>query len=250
MSDGDFVEIRRWPVRVLVRADLADSLGAWLLGRHPARPGGATAFASGRGAAWAFALPDGRRVVLREYRRGGWIGRCVRRTYLGWTARPFRELAVTDHARRRGVPTAEVLAARAVGRLVYRGAIVTAEIPDARPALDLLRALPAADARAAVATAVGRTVGTMHRLGLVHADLNCDNLLVAKAPDGWEARVIDLDRARLVDPPVGGPERAAALARLGRSLRKLDPGGTIATEALRAAFRSGYEKGANLPCAC
>lgn len=250
MSETNFVEVRRWPVRILVRADLADSLGAWLLGPNPTAPAGATAFTSGRGAAWAFALPDGRRVVLREYRRGGWLGRFVRRTYLGWTARPFRELAVTARAHRRGVPTAEVLAARAVGRLVYRGAIVTAEIPAARPVLDVLRALQAADERLAVATAVGRTVGAAHRLGLVHADLNCDNLLVAGSPGDWEARVIDLDRARLVDPPVGERDRAAALARLARSLRKLDPGGAIAPEPMRAAFRSGYEQGASFTCAC
>lgn len=250
LSDLDFVEMRRWPVRVLVRADLAESLGRWLLERRPAPPPDAAGFSSGRGGARAFALPDGRRVVLREYRRGGWLARCVRRTYLGPRARPFHELAVTARARGRGIPTAEVLAARVVGRLVYRGAIVTLEIPGARPVLDALRAEASADGRQSIAAAVGRAVGAMHRQGLAHADLNCGNLLVAASAHGWDARVIDLDRAALVEPPLGDAGRRAALARLARSLRKLDPGAELAGPAVRAAFRAAYEEAAGSPCAC
>jgi 3-deoxy-D-manno-octulosonic acid kinase len=245
-----FVELRRWPVRVLVRAELADSLGEWLLERRVTPPADATRFATGRGGTWAFSLPDGRRAVFREYRRGGWLARVVRRSYLGFEARPFREVAVAARAWRRGVPTAEVLAARVIGRVLYRGAIVTALIPGATPALDALRAAATEADRLAIASAVGHAVGEMHRLGLVHPDLNCQNLLVAPGPDGVVARVIDLDRASLVDPPVGVTERASALARLGRSLRKLDPEGRLGTEAARGAFRAGYEEAAHLPCAC
>lgn len=246
----DFVEIRRWPVRVLVRADLAQTLGEWLLGRALERPADATGFDTGRGGAWTFALPGAGRGVYREYRRGGWLAHCVRRTYLGAEARPFRELAVTARAAARGIPTAEILAARVVGRLVYRGAVVTALIPDAGPALAALRAAATPAERDEVATVLGRTVGTMHRLGLVHADLNCDNLLVARSEDGVEARVIDLDRARLVEPPVAAVDRAAVLSRLERSLRKLDPEAEVGTQAVRLAFKRGYEEAADLPCGC
>lgn len=250
MSDPGFVEIRRWPVRALLRADLVGAMGEWILAREVTLPPDATAFASGRGGARAFALPDGRRVVWREYRRGGWVGRWVRRTYAGFVARPFQEVVVTARARARGIPTAEVLGARVIGRGVYRGAIVTAEIAGATPALDALRSVTGRETANAIAGAVGRAVGSAHAHGLAHADLNCNNLLVAERPEGWQAWVIDLDRARLVRPPLATRERAGALARLARSARKLDPAGTAITPGLRAAFRAAYEEAAGEPCGC
>lgn len=251
MTDAsDFVELRRWPVRVLLRVDLAESLGPWLLARHPVAPPDAMPFTSGRGGAWAFALADGRRAVFREYRRGGWLARWVSRTYLGLEARPFRELRVAVEARRRGIPTPEVLAARAVGRGVYRGAIVTAEVSGAVPVLDALAATPEAAVRRAIGAAAGQAVGAMQRGGLVHADLNCNNLLVRRTPADAQAFVIDLDRAWLTDGPLEAGARAAGLGRLARSLNKLDPDRTLGDADVRAAFRRGYEEAAGSSCAC
>src|SRR5207244_13550456 len=66
----------------------------------------------------------------------------ARETYLGLRPRPLRELALTVEARRRGVAAAEVLAARVEGRLAYRGALVTAEVPAAATLLEALRGAP------------------------------------------------------------------------------------------------------------
>jgi len=249
MSDHGFIERRRGRVRVLVRSDLGRSLGDWLLAPNAAPPPEARPFGSGRGGASAFVLSDGRRVVWRTYRRGGVVGRVIRASYVGVRARPFRELAVTAQAAVRGVPCAEVLAARVVGRVLYRGAIITAEIEDARPVLDVLAATTDPETRAAVATAAGRAVGTAHACGLVHADLNCGNVLV-RPRAGWEGWIVDLDRARLLPPPVGARLRARALARLMRSYAKLGGADLGVSASEKAAFRAGYEEAARVPCEC
>jgi tRNA A-37 threonylcarbamoyl transferase component Bud32 len=247
---GGFVRLDRGDVRVLVRQDLATTLGRWLLDRAPAEPPGTTRIQGGRGGARVLRVADGPWVVVRPYRRGGWPARIVRESYVGCRPRPFRELAVAVEARARGLPTAEPLAASVAGRLVYRGVLVTAEIASARPLLEALRGLGGDADRIAVASAAGRSVGAAHRLGLVHADLNCDNVLVVGPPGPVSAYVIDLDRARLARGRVPDRLRASSLARLGRSLRKLDPDARLVPERLRLAFRAAYEEEAQARCAC
>jgi tRNA A-37 threonylcarbamoyl transferase component Bud32 len=63
----------------------------------------------------------------------------------------------------------------------------------------------------------------MHRNGVWHNDLNVKNILVRAEGDKPAVYVIDFDRGRLFEGAV--PERAAEgnLARLHRSVRKLDP---------------------------
>jgi len=233
-------------IRAAVRTDLADVLGPWLLAPVLERPAGAESIASGRGSAYRAQLRGGVRAVVRPYRRGGWLARVVRETYLGWRPRPLRELIATVEARRRGVAAVEVLAARVEGGLAYRGALVTAEVADAMPLIDALRGATDAGARAALARSAGSVVAAMHAAGVVHPDLNLTNLL---ARAGAVVAVVDLDRAGLVTPPLGAPARRRSLRRLRRSLRKLDPEGALGDAAAIAAFRSSYAE-AGLPCAC
>ena len=225
MPDG-YVALGASGVRVLVRADLARSLGAWLVTTPLALPPDSVAVRSGRGAAWRMRLPGGGRGVLRRYRRGGVVARLVRETYLGVVTRPFHELAVTTEARRRGVAAPEVLGARVEGWLVYRGAIVTAEVPHATTLVEALRTAGDDSRRHALAAAAGRVVGQMHRAGVWHADLNLTNLL-ATAGDDADVTVLDFDRARLARRPLGARARRRNLERLARSLRKLDPDGGL-----------------------
>lgn len=238
--------LARGRVRAAVRRDLADVLGPWLLAPVLATPAGAQAIASGRGSAYRAALPGGVRAVVRPYRRGGWLARVLHETYLGWRPRPLRELLATVEARRRGVAAVEVLAARVEGGLAYRGALVTAEVPDATPLIDALRGAADPGTRAALARSAGSVVAAMHAAGVAHPDLNLTNLL---ARAGAVVAVVDLDRAVLVAPPLGAPARRRNLRRLLRSLRKLDPGGALGDAAAIAAFRSSYAE-AGFPCAC
>jgi 3-deoxy-D-manno-octulosonic acid kinase len=172
----------------------------------------------------------------------------VRETYLGVMARPFRELAVTVEARRRGVPVPEVLAARTEGRLAYRGAILTAEVPGVVPLLDALRAAADDARRRALAAGAGRVVAAMHHAGVFHADLNMTNLL-APLSGAVEVTVLDFDRARLASGPLGPRARRSNLERLARSLRKLDPAGRVAAPEDIAAFHAAYAGAAEAPCA-
>jgi 3-deoxy-D-manno-octulosonic acid kinase len=246
VPDG-YRTLRRGRVRTAVRADLVDSLAPWLLETPLAPPPDSVAIAGGRGGAWRVMLPGGLRAVLRCYRRGGLVARVVRETYLGFVGRPFHELEVTTEARRRGVAAPEVLAARVEGWLLYTGAIVTAEIPDAVTLLEALRRAADDASRRALATRAGSVVARMHRAGVWHADLNLTNLLV---PVGGPSTltILDLDRARLGSRPL--PPRACRqnLARLARSLRKLDPQGRLAAPEDIAAFHAAYASTAGATC--
>jgi len=245
------VVLRAGSVRVAVRRDLADELGGLLLARRLGIPADAEPLAGGRGGGFRLRLRNGLGTVVRSCRRGGVLARLVRETYLGVVARPWRELAVADEARRRGVPTPEVLAVRVVGRGMYRGAVVTAEVEGGAPLVEALRFAGEETARAAIAAAAGAAIATMHRAGLMHRDLNATNVLVRTIP-GCEpvAVVIDLDRARLCRGPVALRQRKAMLARLARSLEKLDPGGEVTGRGERRAFRGAYEAALGEPCGC
>jgi 3-deoxy-D-manno-octulosonic acid kinase len=169
------------------------------------------------------------RWVVRHYRRGGavrWLG--DRYLRLG-TVRPLRELRASAAARARGVRTPEVLAL-AVHRAGawYRADLVTAEVAGAT---DLAEALWAEHADAVDAAARRQSLGAAAQLldaladaGVAHADLNAKNILLAPGSPGAAAtapvaHVIDLDGCRVGGPLAPGA-RAAARARLVRSLRK------------------------------
>jgi len=228
------------PVRAAIRRDLVPVLGPWLLARRLEIPPDAAPIASGRGAAFRITFPGGHRMVLRLYRRGGFLARLVRETYLGLQPRPLRELALTVEVRRRGVPAAEVLAARVEGGITYRGALVTAEVPAAATLVEALRAAPDVAARRALAAATGRAIASLHAAGVFHADLNLTNLLVHPGEDGPGVVLLDFDRARLRATPLPIRVRRRNLRRLARSLAKLDPTGALAGEAERQAFRLAY----------
>jgi 3-deoxy-D-manno-octulosonic acid kinase len=246
--------VRAGPVRAAIRRDLRPLLEAWLLAPRLALPVDAVPLAAGRGGAFRVVLPDGQRVVVRLYRRGGVLARFVRETYLGPGlgpgARPLRELAVTAEISRRGVATVDVLAARVEGRLFYRGALVTAEIPSATTLIDALRRADPA-ARRVLAASAGRAIAVLHEAGVSHADLNMTNILVAPGPDGERIALVDFDRARLRDGALPGAARRRNLTRLARSLAKLDAEGTLAGAEERRVFRTAYASAGTgeVPCA-
>jgi 3-deoxy-D-manno-octulosonic acid kinase len=242
---GGYAVVAASPVRAAIRRDLVPRLGSWLLAPRLVLPPDAVPLATGRGAAYRVVLPGDVRAVLRLYRRGGLLARIVRETYLGLRPRPLRELALTEEVRRRGVSAAEVLAARVEGGVAYRGALLTAEVPEATTLGEALTAAPGAAARAALAAAAGRAVGRLHAAGVFHADLNVSNILVRPGP---EVVLVDFDRARLADGPLSPRARRRNLARLTRSLAKLDPAGRLAGKPERAAFAAAY--GGILPAPC
>ena len=177
----------------------------------------------GRGVSWAFDAGD-ERWVVRHYRRGGMIARFLRDRYLRLGAsRPYRELVASVEARRRAVRTPEV-----IGYVIYGGApfyradIVTRFVDDSQ---DLASAtfgpdLPSIAHQTAAWAAAGELLRTMFDAGVVHADLNLRNILIA-GRDPAVAWLIDLDRCRVTDAP-SAAARLAMLERFHRSRRKLE----------------------------
>ena len=171
-------------------------------------------------------LDDGGAALVRSYRHGGMLRHFTGGIFFTWPPRPFRELAMTEEARRRGLPTLEILAAcvERVWGPFYRGWLVTRELEGAHDLWAVVqRDLFGMINRRPLLEAVARTVRQMHRHGIYHADLNLRNILVRREADRLASYIIDLDKARFFpgEVPCVGAQRN--LARLLRSVRKLDP---------------------------
>ncbi|MDR2214343.1 MAG: 3-deoxy-D-manno-octulosonic acid kinase [Nevskiaceae bacterium] len=172
--------------------------------------------AKGRGAALVFE-EEGRRYVLRHYRRGGLIGKFNPDRYL-WrgeaATRPLRELRLTMQLAAAGLPVPFAIGARVLRwGPFYRGDLITAMLADTRT---LAQRLDEAEVSLRTWAQIGRCIRRFHDYGLYHADLNAHNILLR---GDEEVYLIDFDRCRLRDP---GLWRDANLARLYRSLTKLD----------------------------
>lgn len=248
MTPPGYTLLRRGKVRVLVRHDVATRLGPWLLRPVMAPPNDAESIASGRGGAFRARGDGGLRLVVRPCRRGGWLGRVVTRTYLGWRPRMWREVEVSAGARARQVPTPAVLAARVEGWGLYRGFVVTEEALDTITLAEALRGGYDLPAQVRFARAAGEAVGRLHRAGVDHADLNLANILVARQGEGT-AHILDLDRADLGEAPLTAAARRRNLRRLERSWHRLTEGAPVGAE-IRAAFGAGYDAAGEASCGC
>jgi 3-deoxy-D-manno-octulosonic acid kinase len=193
--------------------------------------------------------PDAReRWVMRHYYRGGALASpLLGDRYLAvGRPRPVRELLAAHYARTRGIPTPAVVAGAVYGAGIwYRADLATEQISDATDLADVLwgenvRAVPA---EAALFT-VGALVRRLERAGILHADLNAKNLLVAGAGTDLRVHLIDLDRCCARDPGVPVPTFSMR-HRLERSLRKFEERtGRRLTPQAWSALRSGFaEKG-------
>ncbi len=173
----------------------------------------------GRGTVAFVRTGEGRRWVLRHYRRGGLIARLSDDLYV-WTGadrtRPFTEWRLLRQLRAWGLPVPTPVAARYQrAGLFYRADLITAELPVRRT---LTQALQQASLPNETWHAVGQCVGSLHARGVQHADLNAHNLLVGANNDIY---VLDFDRGRI---RMRGAWERAVLARLQRSLLKVTAG--------------------------
>jgi len=173
-------------------------------------------------------LGSGETALVRRYRHGGFFRKFTGDIFFTWPPRPFRELAVTLEARRRGVPTVEALGAwvERVGGPFYRGWFITGEL---KGALDLWDALGgelfSASERKILLEAAARSVRRMHQMGVYHEDLNLKNIVVRREGDRIAGYIIDLDKAKLFSGEISAHRSGRNLGRLLRSVRKLDPEG-------------------------
>jgi 3-deoxy-D-manno-octulosonic acid kinase len=195
---------------VVARADLSDAV-AEALADAPTLARWAAARAErvvegGRGPAWRVDL-GGLPAAVRHYRRGGWMAPLLGDRYVDRPPRPFAELVVSESLRAAGVPVARVLAAAVYpARPGYRADVATEWLSPGLDLEELLRPGLYPDAeRAAAVEAAGHTVGRAHAAGLDHPDLRPRNLFLRPLgpPGAWDALLLDLDRARLVEGGAG-----------------------------------------------
>ncbi len=193
--------------------------------------------ASGRGTTLYLSAGD-EQWVLRPYRRGGMVGRIVRKWYL-YTGRDrtrcFREFRVLSELYSHAMPVPQPVAAWFRRRgMVYEAALMTVRIPDALTLAQLLKESPLAPE---TWLAIGRTVKRFHAAGLRHADLNAHNILIKSDQTIY---VLDLDRACLAAP---GRWQSSNLARLRRSLNKIsvEEGAEFRGDADWATLLAGYD---------
>jgi 3-deoxy-D-manno-octulosonic acid kinase len=196
-----------------------NAAASWFDAQWWSRRGEVRASEEGRGAA-LFIEADGRRLVLRHYRRGGWIAKWSADRYL-WQAaeltRSFTEWHMLYVMRKAGLPVPMPVAAcyRRMGRYSYSADLLTEQIPDVSSlATHLARgALPLTSW-----IAIGRCLRRFHRDGVCHADLNAHNVLLNDVQEVW---LVDFDRGRLRRP---GLWCDSNLVRLRRSIEKItDP---------------------------
>lgn len=170
----------------------------------------------GRGGAWFIDSPEGA-AVLRQYRRGGLVSRISGSSYLFLgdnRTRSFAEFRLLKELSSMGLPVPAPVAAlvQRISPLTYCASIIVRRIPGAVP-------LPEAKAlqEAALWIKVGVMLRRFHDAGLYHADLNCDNILVAD--EGLF--LIDFDKCRLLEASREPASwKSHNLSRLKRSVRK------------------------------
>lgn len=171
---------------------------------------------AGRGVALVF-QQEGRRFLLRHYRRGGLAARISADRYL-WLGeartRPLAELRFMLRLHAAGLPVPRPVAARYEQQgMGYRADIITEYLPETRT---LAERLDAGEIGLPTWAAIGRCIRRFHDHGVCHADLNAHNILL-RGDD--EVFLIDFDRA---SRRRAGMWRDANLVRLRRSLDALE----------------------------
>jgi 3-deoxy-D-manno-octulosonic acid kinase len=183
----------------------------------------------GRGHVWRVYTNTQAAVIIRFYRRGGFVRHFLRDLYWDRPPRPLTELVATEMARQRGVPTIEVLGAyvRWINSGLYRGLLISREAEGFHNLWEWLQMRPTGPTRIGTLTAVARAIATMHDAGIAHADLNLTNILVQPSNTSPQVLLLDFDRAQVLSDPVPRPQRERTLHRLQRSFRKLNPDGLL-----------------------
>ena len=193
-------------------------------------------------------LRNGDTVLIRPYRHGGFFRHLLRGIFFTWPARPFRELAVTEEVRRRGIPTVEVYAAcvRRIWGPFYRGWLVTRQLKGGRDLWTAMRDdFVQKTGAKKVLNAVAISLRGLHREGVYHRDLNLKNILVRCESDGVKGYIIDFDRTTLFlgEVPITIVQRN--LERLFRSANKLDPRREYFSDGDRKTLIDSYNSGDN-----
>jgi tRNA A-37 threonylcarbamoyl transferase component Bud32 len=124
----------------------------------------------------------------------------------------------------------------------YRGWLVTRRLTGARDFWAVAQAEDFAADKASWLEAAAGTVRAMHQCGIDHFDLNLKNILLRREAGGARAYIIDFDKSRVFNGAVPRGRGERNLARLKRSIEKLDPAGRFVTVADWEDFLTAYRE--------
>jgi len=173
-----------------------------------------TGQAKGRGTTF-FIEHERQHWVLRHFKRGGLVGKILSDQYafLGVErSRPFEEFRLLTHMREKGLCVPVPVAARIHRRgLIYRGDLITLNIPNSR---DLHHLLSSQSLSKDEWHKVGHALAAMHNCQVYHHDANVRNIMIDDSKQVW---LIDFDRCCKKE---GEGWKQGNMDRLLRSLRK------------------------------
>jgi len=153
--------------------------------------------------------------ILRHYKRGGLAARISADRYLWLGAnatRSLREWRLLAQLHDRGLPVPAPIAARYERTgLLYRADIITARLSHART---LAQVIAEKSLDATAWRHIGQTIARFHAVGVHHADLNANNIMLTDDA----VYLLDFDRGRI---RARGAWEGDVIARLQRSLEKL-----------------------------
>jgi hypothetical protein len=211
---------RAWCIRAQL-ARVLDPLMALPLGRlledSGAQPAGA-----GRKGPFHIPVPGSdSRALVRPYARGGLLARCLPRGFPD-ISRGLAELVASGQAESLALPVAGTIGISAQRIKSGRWDMEAWSwwVPEAPSLVEKLRLIGKdSAARRAVLDAAASTIRRCHDAGLLHRDLNANNLIIRSASSSSEAFVVDLDRAEFLGA-LTLDRRLSQLRRLYRSLAK------------------------------
>ncbi|UCH39109.1 MAG: 3-deoxy-D-manno-octulosonic acid kinase [Gammaproteobacteria bacterium] len=140
---------------------------------------------------------DGEHAILRQYHRGGFVGRLLHNQYM-WLgkrmSRPWREWKVLQQARRVGLPVPDPIAA-CICRFGpwYHAALIIHYFEDTEMLTQRLAREPLSPQGW---YEIGLLIKRMHSEGIRHADLTSDNVLIDSEDRFY---IVDFDKARIMN---------------------------------------------------
>lgn len=152
----------------------------------------------GRGAAYLFQY-RGVDMVLRRYRRGGWM-RFINSDYYLFHSlertRMWREFHMLKQLHQRGLPVPRPIATRCVRRfgVAYSGDLITQTLLHSETVAERLRHSEIADE---LWPKLGAVIAQFHQAGAYHADLNAHNIMLDKRGQFY---LIDFDKGDFRSP--------------------------------------------------